>query len=150
MTIKGEDLLVRRASEEYKILIGPSLTEYSPQAEEVIERKYRSLSEWDFLTFVQGLRIPTSMGDLLFAEEMARFQSECLESLAPNLEALREGQMPDCRRFWIERTKKASKDGDLGCALLWLMAFPHKPLLIRLVIVTGKHVMMFSCFGSFS
>jgi len=39
--------------------------------------------------------------------------------------------MPPCRRFWIERTKKASKDLDLGASLLWLMSFPTRPMVIQ-------------------
>jgi len=46
--------------------------------------------------------------------------------------------MPPLRRFWIERTKKASKDADLAACLLWLMAFPQRPILCQVSAANQK------------
>jgi hypothetical protein len=62
---------------------------------------------------------------------MADFQKKTFNLLAPSLHAVRDGTMPSRRRFWIERTKKAGKDSDLACCLLWLMAFPKRPILVQ-------------------
>jgi hypothetical protein len=58
---------------------------------------------------------------------MSDFQRETFSAVAPSLHAVRDGTMPPCRRFWIERTKKAGKDSDLAICLLWLIAFPNRP-----------------------
>jgi len=94
---------------------------------EQIESLYREQSRHDFLTFVDGLIIPSQSGPQTFADCMAEHQRECFEKIAPSLHALRAGEMPECRRYWWERTKKASKDGDIAIVLLWLMAFPLRP-----------------------
>lgn len=52
--------------------------------------------------------------------------------MAPSINALRDGDMPPCRRFWIERTKKASKDADLAVVILWLIAFGTRPFHIQI------------------
>ena len=99
--------------------------------EEAILAAYRKRSEDDFLLFVGGLKIQYggAKGGAMFHRVAADFQNECFNELAPYLQALREGDKPDTRRFWIERTKKASKDADLAAIVTWLCAFPRRPFL---------------------
>jgi len=90
---------------------------------------YVAASENDFMIFVRGLVIPSARGPVLFDSVMASFQREFFEDVAPSLLAVKNGAMPDKRRFWVERTKKASKDCDVAACLIWLMAFSERPLL---------------------
>lgn len=98
---------------------------------QAIEMAYQLASPKDFYGFIRGLKIPSAHGPRTFATVMADFQETCFKELAPNIQALRDGELPKRRRFWIERTKKSSKDGDIGAALLWLVAFPTRPLYIQ-------------------
>ncbi|KKK67288.1 hypothetical protein LCGC14_2955570, partial [marine sediment metagenome] len=77
------------------------------------------------------LIIPSANGPELFENCIADFQLECFRELAPALHAVRDGVMPKDRRFWIERTKKASKDNDLAICSLWLTTFPVRPFLTQ-------------------
>ena len=97
------------------------------EAQPEITKAYIKHAAADFLIFARGLKIHSAGGPRVFENCMAGFQRECFEDVAPNLQALRIGDMPDMRRFWIERTKKASKDADLAVMLMWLMAFPLRP-----------------------
>lgn len=92
-----------------------------------IEAAYRKKSAEDFLLFTRGLTIDGVRGPKLFENCMALFQRECFEDLAPSLHALRDGRIPPCRRWWLERTKKAGKDSDLAIIIIWLIAFPRRP-----------------------
>lgn len=103
-----------------------------------VDEVYRAKSADDFLLFALGLIIPSSDGPLLLANCIADFQKECFQSLAPSLHALREGIKPKVRRFWVERTKKSSKDGDLGICILWLIAFAKRPFLIQVCAANQK------------
>ena len=96
-----------------------------------VEAAYRSKCPDDFLLFIRGLNIPSGKGMQVFDSCMADFQREVFADLAPSLDAVRKGEMPPKRRFWLERTKKASKDGDCAASLLWLVAFPIRPLFIQ-------------------
>lgn len=97
------------------------------RAEELRDRSSRS-----FLFFARSLVVPTGAhGPRLFDEVMADFQREAFELVAPTLHAIKDGEMPERRRWWIERTKKASKDTDIAVWLLWLMAFAKRPLLCQ-------------------
>jgi hypothetical protein len=103
-----------------------------PANVEVFEYAWRKAAAKDFLTFIRGLQVPTQdKGPMLFENVMAPFQREFFEDIAPSLHALRRGELPECQRWWVERTKKASKDGDLGAILLWLIAFPIRPFKIQ-------------------
>lgn len=95
--------------------------------EELVRR-----SEEDFDFFLDALTIKSGRGPLELADTMAAFQRRCFNDLKPSLIAVRNGQEPPCKRFWIERTKKASKDTDIAASLLWLLAFPKRPLLIQI------------------
>ena len=93
-----------------------------------IEAAYQKACEDSFLVFIRGLKIDSQFGPRLLEGVIAQFQLECFEPLAPSLEALRNGEMPKDRRWWIERTKKASKDADLSLIVAWVVAFPTRPL----------------------
>ena len=97
-----------------------------------LQRGYQVASEDDFLTFLGGLIIPSASGPKRFDSVAADFQRECFKSLAPSIHAVRDGKMPPCKYFWIERTKKASKDADLAACILWLLCFPKKPTFIQI------------------
>jgi hypothetical protein len=100
-------------------------------AEAAAEAQYRARSADDFLLFLSGLVIPSAQGPRVLGLCAAPFQKECFELLEPSLRAVRDGKLPPRRRFWLERTKKASKDADLAICLLWLMAFPKRPVLAQ-------------------
>ena len=94
---------------------------------EAIEKAYQSASKKSFMDFIRGLKIDSQLGPRILEGVMADYQKVCFEDLAPSIEALRDGRMPENRRFWIERTKKASKDADLSLIVAWVVAFPVRP-----------------------
>lgn len=95
----------------------------------------------DFLTFARVLVIPSAFGSMMLDDAMLEyerrgiepFQRTFFEDMAPSLRAVQIGDLPPCRRFWLERTKKGSKDSDLAVCLLWLMAFPKRPTFCQVV-----------------
>jgi len=95
----------------------------------------------DFTVFVRILVIPSASGPMLLEDAMQEyehrgaepFQRRFFEDVALSLHAVRIGGIPPCRRFWLERTKKASKDSDLAVCILWLMAFPKRPIFCQIV-----------------
>lgn len=97
------------------------------QAGQDADSAYRKRSAGDFLLFQSGLVIPSASGPQEFRDCIQPFQRETFKALAPSLHAVRDGLMPRWKRFWVERTKKSSKDNDLAVAVLWLMAFPKRP-----------------------
>jgi hypothetical protein len=97
-----------------------------------IDMAYRRLAESDFISFIRGLRIASVFGPRLFDRCMASFQIDFFEDIAPSLHMLRDGDMPKKRRWWLERTKKGSKDADLAAIVMWLMAFPVRPFYIQI------------------
>jgi hypothetical protein len=105
---------------------------------EVVEEEYRRQSADDFLLFLRGLIIPSARGPRLFDSIIAPFQVKFFQLLWPSLLAVRDGVMPPRRRFWCERTKKASKDCDIAIALIWLMAFPKRPILGQVCAANQK------------
>ncbi len=80
------------------------------------------------LAFIAELMIPGARGPVRFGDAMADFQRETFAALAPALLAVACGSKPPIGRYWIERTKGGSKDSDLACAILWLVAFTRRPL----------------------
>ena len=52
--------------------------------------------------------------------------------LADCIKAVAVGSKPPYRGLWLERTKGASKDSDVGLALLWLLMFSRRPQCIEL------------------
>lgn len=96
-----------------------------------VDAEYRRRSKDDPLLFARGLIIPSASGPKLFESCIAPFQRECFDLLTESLLAVRDGKMPQRRRYWIERTKKASKDADMAICIVWLMAFASKPTLVQ-------------------
>jgi hypothetical protein len=80
------------------------------------------------VAFRDRLVIQAAVGRRRFGEILADFQRRDFAALDTALLALRDGRKPEPGRFWIERTKGASKDTDLAVALLWLLAFSPRPL----------------------
>lgn len=97
-----------------------------------VEAELRDRSKDNPYLFIKNLIIPAP-GPVLFFKVMKRFQWEFFEDISPSLLAVRNGDMPPQRRFWVERTKKAAKDSDIAACLLWLMAFPTRPLKCQVV-----------------
>ena len=86
----------------------------------------------DPMTYFAESVIPGIHGDVVLGDVWADFQREAFEVLARCLLAVAAGQKPPCRGLWIERTKGASKDSDVGLALTWLLLFSPRPQLIEL------------------
>jgi len=95
--------------------------------EDEVDSAYYEKSRDSFLVFCRGLVIDSQFGAQVLETCIAKFQRDTLNDLSPSLHALRDGTMPPCRRFWIERTKKASKDADLAMIVIWLAAFATRP-----------------------
>lgn len=103
----------------------------SPAKTELIaELIRRSANDFDF--FLEALVVKSGRGPQEFRDVMASFQRKCFTAIKPSLEAIRDGKEPPIKRFWIERTKKASKDTDIAACVLWLLAFPKRPLLLQI------------------
>lgn len=105
---------------------------------QALEYMWLQSASRNFMTFVEGVQQPGVNGPDLFDEIMAPFQREFFEDIAPSLEALKEGGMPPRRRFWVERTKKASKDSDMALVVAWLIAFTERPLLIQVCAASSE------------
>jgi len=81
--------------------------------------------------FQAELIIPIGGGSRRFGDVMAPHQAETFDALNPSLLAVARGERPPIPRFWIERTKGGSKDSDLTVAVLWLLVFTRRALLIH-------------------
>lgn len=91
-------------------------------------RKYAS----DPMAFFADTTVPVAGGDRPLGECWANFQVEAFEVLSACLKAVAGGQKPAYRGVWLERTKGASKDSDVGLALIWLLLFSQRPQVIEL------------------
>ena len=89
----------------------------------MLEKRRRS-----FLYFKDKIIVPSAHGNKRMEQVEAEFQRECFEAMAPSLDALRLGSLPPIRRFWLERTKGASKDTDIAIVLTWLVIFSDRSL----------------------
>jgi hypothetical protein len=80
-----------------------------------------------------ALVFPGARGPAKLSSIAAEFQSRDFAALDPALLALASnaGKKPAVGRYWIERTKGASKDTDLAVSLLWLLAFSPRPLVCQ-------------------
>lgn len=101
-------------------------------------KEYESREANDFMPFVLSLIIPSANGPQRFDNCIEPFQLEFFETVTPSLQAVRDGEMPPIRRFWVERTKKAAKDSDVAICLLWLMAYPTRPLKCQICAANQK------------
>jgi hypothetical protein len=99
------------------------------ELQHALAAEYQVRARNDFMAFVGGLYLPN--GDR-FGRCMTDFQRETFELLAPAMVAVRGGEKAvGPRRFWIERTKGASKDSDLALCLLWQLAFSERPIYLQ-------------------
>jgi hypothetical protein len=87
----------------------------------------------DPAAFRDALILPSAHGSKRLGSILADFQRRDFASLDKAFLALRNGQQPVPNRFWLERTKGASKDTDLAVMLLWLLAFANLPLVCQWV-----------------
>ena len=87
----------------------------------------------DPMFFIDALTIPSGSGPQRYCKCMQPFQREAFEKLMASFQAVSAWKVPAIRRFWIERTKKASKDSDIAAALCWLIAFTKRPIKIQIV-----------------
>jgi hypothetical protein len=101
------------------------------QQAEKIDAAYQKYAQLDFLCFARGLNIASQTGCRVFENCMAPFQRKFFDDIAPSLQAIRAGDPPPISRWWVERTKKASQDADLALIMLWLIAFPTRPLFMQ-------------------
>lgn len=120
------DLPLKLKTRQCPTLTQEDVDRLTVQAEAVSEA-YRERSADNFLLFARGLRIHSELGSRIFARCEAPFQTECFKALAQPLHDVRDGKRPRMRRFWIERTKKASKDADLAIIVVWLVAYANRP-----------------------
>jgi phage terminase large subunit-like protein len=105
---------------------------------DLLEASIRREAEDDFHAFLDAIDIPSASGKRRFRDCMSSFQRRFFNDVAPALHAVRDSSMPDKRRFWLERTKKASKDMDIAICVVWLMAFAKRPILVQVVAANQK------------
>ncbi len=87
-----------------------------PISEQEVLDIYIEKSRNDFDCFTRGWIIPSATGPQLYEDCIQGFQRDTFQKLGPSLHAVRDGNIPPIRRFWIERTKKEAKDSDLAIA----------------------------------
>jgi len=81
--------------------------------------------------FRASLVIPSADGGRRFTEVVSDFQHRDFEAIDAGMVALSRGERPEPSRFWLERTKGASKDTDLAVSLLWLLAFTRRTVVCQ-------------------
>lgn len=86
----------------------------------------------DPMEFLADLTVPGADGPARFGDIWALFQVEAFAAITPCLQAVAEGKRPPFRGAFLDRTKGASKDSDVGACILWLLLFSAVPLLIEL------------------
>lgn len=80
--------------------------------------------------FAQSV-IPGVNGEVRLCEVWSEFQIQAFRVLSACMMSVARGEKPPHRGVWIERTKGASKDSDIGLALVWLLLFSPRPQLIE-------------------
>jgi phage terminase large subunit-like protein len=80
------------------------------------------------VAFFKEIRIPTALGVSTLGESWAPFQKDFFHAVSPALLAVTKSKRGPYRGFWLERTKGASKDSDVGLSILWLLLFSPRPL----------------------
>lgn len=103
----------------------------TPQDEDELLKEVEQRCQASFEFFLNIIRVKSATGPQQFLDCMAVHQRRCFNDLVPQVEKLRDGESLDFSRFWIERTKKASKDSDIALVITWLLAFPKRPFLIQ-------------------
>ena len=83
------------------------------------------------VAFAQSLTIAGGNGPVRFGDVLADFQRDAFQAMAPSLLAVAAGTKPPSANLWIERTKGASKDSDLAVAILWVLTFANRPILVQ-------------------
>jgi len=78
--------------------------------------------------FRDHLVIPSARGPAKLGDVVADFQARDFAAMDPAFLALAAGNKPEIGRYWLERTKGGSKDGDLAVMLLWLLCFSPRSL----------------------
>lgn len=91
-------------------------------------RRYAS----DPFAFFADAMIPGPGRDVQLGDCWADFQRDAFRILADCIQAVSAGSKPPFRGLWVERTKGASKDSDVGLALLWTLMFSRRPQMIEL------------------
>ena len=86
----------------------------------------------DPMAFFSEAIIPIGGGDAVLSTVWADWQQDAFREMAVCVKAVAVGQKPPHRGLWLERTKGASKDSDVGLALLWLLMFARRPQTIEL------------------
>jgi hypothetical protein len=86
----------------------------------------------DPMRFFADTIIPGGGVDVRLGDVWADFQVDAFEVMADCLQAVAIGERPPFRGLWVERCKGASKDSDVGLALLWLLMFSRRPQTIEL------------------
>lgn len=92
-----------------------------------INKAYQRKSLEDFSCFYRGLVIDSQEGPRIFERCIAEFQIDFFEDIKSSLIQLTNGDKPDFQRWWLERTKKASKDADLAIIVIWITIATNKP-----------------------
>lgn len=103
----------------------------TPYDEDELLKEVEQRCQASFEFFLNIIRVKSATGPQQFLDCMAVHQRRCFNDLVPQVEKLRDGENLDFSRFWIERTKKASKDSDIALVITWLLAFPKRPFLIQ-------------------
>jgi hypothetical protein len=78
-----------------------------------------------------NLIVRGASGPALFASILRPFQMEVLESIDLASVAVRQDRMPPVTRIWWEASKGSGKDTLAAAAVLWLLAFAPRSLLIQ-------------------
>jgi len=86
----------------------------------------------DPMVYFANAIIPAASGNVRLGDCWAPFQQEAFGVLARCLLAVATGEKSPYRGVWLERTKGASKDSDIGLALTWLLLFSPRPQLVEL------------------
>lgn len=120
------------------------LAKNSNRSQELIRQENRFMAAYlkkcpdDFKVFYSGLKIKAGSVPAVFNRVAYPYQKDFLESVVGPIQQLRNGEMPSHRRWWVERTKKASKDADLALIVAWLVAFPVRPFFGQIGAADGE------------
>ena len=86
-----------------------------------------------FLAFLNVVVIGTARGPKRFKDAASPFQWEIMTTIAPSVEAVRDGQMPPDPRWWIEAVKGSGKDLVAALIIFYLLLFSSLPLLMQTI-----------------